>query len=79
MKITDVVMFNGASNLQLGGELFKINFPRLTFMHGVEHTLSLCFNDVSKTPALNHMITDHKAIYNLFGSHIYHKPNYIFK
>ena len=25
------------------------------------------------------MITAHKAIYNLFGSGVYHKPHYIFK
>ena len=48
-------------------------------MRGVEHTVSLFFNDVSKTPVVNQMITAHKAIYNLFGSGIYHKPNSIFK
>ena len=28
---------------------------------------------------MNQIITPHKAIYNLFGSGIYHKPHYIFK
>ena len=36
-------------------------------MCGVEHTVSLFFNDVSKIPVVNQMITDYKAIYNLFG------------
>ena len=36
-------------------------------------------NDVSKIPVLNQMITSHKAVYNLFGSGIYHKPHNIFK
>ena len=48
-------------------------------MCGVEHTVSLFFNDVSKIPVVNEMITAHKAIYNLFGSGIYHKPHSIFK
>ena len=48
-------------------------------MRGVEHTVSLFFNDVSKIPVVNKMITDHKAIYNLFVSGIYKKPHIIFK
>ena len=48
-------------------------------MRGVEHTVSLFFNDVSKIPVVNQMITAHKAINNIFGSGIYHKPHYIFK
>ena len=48
-------------------------------MRGVEHTVSLFFNDVSKIPVVNQIIRAHKAIYNLFGSGIYHKPHSIFK
>ena len=48
-------------------------------MRGVEHTVSLFFNDVSKIPVVNKIITDHKAIYNLFGSGIYNEPHPIFK
>ena len=48
-------------------------------MHGVEHTVSLFFNDVSKIPVVNQIITAHKAIYKLSGSGIYHKPHSIFK
>ena len=40
-------MFDGYYNIQLGGELMKINYPKLTVMIGVEHTVSLFFNDVS--------------------------------
>ena len=78
-SITDVIMFDGASNVQLAGELLKIRYPKITVMCGVEHTVSLFFNDVSKIPVVNQMISAHKAIYNLFGSGIYHKPHYIFK
>ena len=45
--LTDVIMFDGASNVQLGGKLLKLDYPKLTVMRGVEHTLSLFFNDVS--------------------------------
>ena len=76
---TDVVMFDGSSNVQLYGELLKINDPKLSVMCGVEHTVSLFFNDISKIPVVNQMITAHKEIYNLFGSGIYHRPHSIFK
>ena len=48
-------------------------------MRGVEHTVSLFFNDISKIPIVNQMISAHKMIYNIFGSGIYHKPHSIFK
>ena len=72
-------MFDGASNVHLAGELLKIHYPKITVMRGVEHTVSLFFNDVSKIPVVNQTITAHKAIYKLFGSGIYHKPHSIFK
>ena len=78
-QFTDVVMFDGASNVQLAGELLKIRYPKITVMRGVEHTVSLFFNDVSKIPVFNQTIKAHKAVYNLFGSGIYHKPHSILK
>ena len=60
-------------------EDFKVHYPKLTVMRGVEHTVSLFFNYVSKIPILNQMIYVHKIIYNIFGSGIYHKPRSIFK
>ena len=58
--ITYVVMFDGDSNVQLGGELMKSSHPKLTVMRGVEQNLSLFFNDVSKIPIVNQMIATHK-------------------
>ena len=78
-SITDIVMFYGASNINLGCDILKFCYPRISVMCGVEHTVSLFFNDVTKIPVLNQMIPDHKAIYNLFGYGIYHRPHYIFK
>ena len=72
-------MLDGASNVQLAGRLLKVHYPKLTVMRGVEHTVSLFFNDVSKIPILNQMISAHKMIYNIFCSGIYHKPHSIFK
>ena len=72
-------MFDGDSNVQLGGKLLKLHYPKLTVMRGIEHTVSLFFNDISKIPILNQIISAHKMIYNIFGSGIYHKPHSIFK
>ena len=64
--------------MQLAGRLQKVHYPKLTVMGGVEHTVSLFFNDFSKITILNQMISSHKMIYNTFGSGIYHKPHSIF-
>ena len=72
-------MFDGYSKVHLGGKLFKIRYPKITVMYGVEHIVSLFFNDVSKILVVNQIITAHKAILNLFGSGIYYKPHSIFK
>ena len=55
-------MFDGASNVQLAVERFKMNYPKILVMPGAEHTVSLFFKDVSKTPFVNQMIIAHKAI-----------------
>ena len=41
-------VFYGASNVQLGGKLLKVHYPKLTVMRGVEHTVNIllwCFKD----------------------------------
>ena len=78
-SITDVVLFYGSSNVQLAGEMLKMYYSNISFMLGVENTVSLFFNDFSKIPVVKQMITAHKAIYNFFCSGIYHKPHSIFK
>ena len=72
-------MFDGALNVQLVGILLKVQYPKLTVIRGVEHTVSLFFNDVSKIPIVNQMIYAHKMIYNIFGFGRYHKPHSILK
>ena len=79
MFFSEVFKFDGASNIQLGRKLLKLNYPKSTVMHGVEHTVYLFFNDVSKIPVLHQIIAAHKAISNIFGSGIYHKLHSIFE
>ena len=55
-KLSDIVMFDGASNVQLAGRSLEVHYPKLTVMRGVEHTVSLFFNDVSKIPILNKIL-----------------------
>ena len=47
IKISFIVMFDEASNVQLGEKLLNVNFPKLTVMSGIEHKVLLFFNDVS--------------------------------
>ena len=71
-------MFDGASNVQPAGRPFKVHYPKLTVMCGVEHTVLLFFNGVYKIPIVNQMVFAHNTIYNIFGSGIYNKPCSIF-
>ena len=34
-NLTDIVMLDGTSNVQLGGKLLKMHYPMLTVMRGV--------------------------------------------
>ena len=72
-------MFDGHLNVQLDGEMLKIHYPNISVMRGVERTVSLFFNDVSKTRVANKIITAHKEIYNLFGFGLYPKTHYLFR
>ena len=38
-KLTNIIMFDGAFNVQLGGKLLKVHYPNLKVMRGVEHTV----------------------------------------
>ena len=37
--LTDVIMFDGASNVQLVGNYLKVHYPKLIVMRGVEDTV----------------------------------------
>ena len=55
-NLSDIVMFDGALNVELTGIILKVYYPKLTVMSGVEYTASLFFNNVSKVPIVHHMI-----------------------
>ena len=71
-------MFDEASNVKLAGRLMKANYPKLTVMRVVVHTMSLFFNYVLNNSVLNKMFFAHNMIY-IFLVLIYHKPHLIFK
>ena len=75
-------MFDGASNLQLGGEILKIIYPKVSVMRGVEHTVSLFLNDVSEIPVVNQMLGKRmeplyvtRATYQMLGKRM--EPLYV--
>ena len=51
-KLSNIVLFDRDSNFQLGVRLLKVRYPKFTVMRGVEYTVLLFFNDVSKIPIL---------------------------
>lgn len=48
----DIVFFDGGSNFQLAGRIIQAKFPRITVVHGLEHVLSLVFEDIAKIPVV---------------------------
>jgi hypothetical protein len=44
--VVDLVLFNGASNVQKAGKILAIHYPPITVVHCAEHVTSLFFKDV---------------------------------
>lgn len=76
---TDVLFFDGASNVQLAGNLIEVKFPRAITLHGAEHVVSLFFADIFKFPELDALYQIAKRTYNVFGSGAQHAPYAIFQ
>jgi hypothetical protein len=45
-NIVDLIMFDGASNVQLAAKIVARYHPRITVCHGAEHVIALFFVDV---------------------------------
>ena len=45
-KCTDLVIFDGASNVQKAGRLIQAKSPHISVLHVAEHVISLFYNDV---------------------------------
>jgi hypothetical protein len=54
-KLIDLVIFDGASNMQKAGLALGILFPRITCIHGAEHVVSLFFQTFVKQKLETHM------------------------
>ena len=48
----DVIFFDGGSNFQLAGRIIQAKYPRITVVHGLEHVLSLVFEDIAAIPVI---------------------------
>jgi hypothetical protein len=77
--VFDIVYFDGASNVQNGGELLCAEFPGLVCLHGAEHVVSLHFKDIAKLPVVSWLINCHKLLYNAFGSGACHGAHNMFR
>jgi hypothetical protein len=45
---TDIAFFDGGSNFPLAGRIMQAVYPWITVVHGLEHVLSLVFEDIAK-------------------------------
>lgn len=53
MENIDIFFFDGASNVQKGGEILNAIFPRMYSLHGGEHVISLFFSDLPSKAGSN--------------------------
>ncbi len=77
--VVDLVLFDGASNVQNAGKIVSITYPRITVVHGAEHVVLLFFKDIfTKMPVFQCLSQFLKQCRNIFGS-TYRGPHAIFK
>lgn len=76
---TDVVYFDGASNVQKAGKVLEAKNPRITVLHGAEHVISLFYKDLFEIPAMKFLSEITKRTYRVFGSGSRHLPYAIFQ
>jgi hypothetical protein len=48
----DIIFFDGGSNFQLAGKIIEAEFPPVTVVYGLEHVLSLVFEDIANIPVV---------------------------
>ncbi len=78
-KFFDLIMFDGASNVQAAGNVIAEKYPGATVIQGSEHVLSLFCKDVLTLPSINSVIKKYKFIYSIFGNGRCHQPYAWFK
>jgi hypothetical protein len=77
-NVVDLILFDGAANMQKAGRVLATKYKRLTVLHGAEHVMSLFFNDIFKIPEIRIFMKICKIIYKHFGSGSMHGPYSIF-
>lgn len=77
-RCTDLVIFDGASNVQKAGALLQAQFPHISVMHGAEHVISLLYHDIFMLPPFKILKNINRLIYRYFGSGSMHAPYAIF-
>lgn len=75
----DVILFDGASNVQKAGVCLEQLYPRLTTLHGCEHVVSLFCSDLIKKTRIKMLVTIYWKIYAFFGSGSSHMSYALFK
>ena len=78
--VVDAIFFDGASNVQLAGEMIKVQYPRMTVLKGAEHVMNLFFMDcATKIPFIAALVRMYcKSLYPFMGSGGRHKVYSIF-
>ena len=77
--IVDVLIFDGATNVQKAGAIMCARFPRMTCIHGSEHVMGLVFKDTfTKCPEFVQLSNVCKKFRNVFGS-ARHAPTAMFR
>ena len=55
----DLLLFDGATNVQKAGQIMAARYPWLTVIHGADHAISLVFGDLFKK------VTEFKRMVNI--------------
>ena len=77
-KCTDLIIFDGASNVQKAGGRLEARFPHVSVLHGAEHVISLFYHDIFKLRQFEMLKNINRLIYRCFGSGSMHSPYAIF-
>ena len=65
----DLVLFDGARNVQNAGSILAQRYPRITCVHGAEHVVALACSDIfTKIPEYARLANFAKKLRNVFGS-----------
>lgn len=75
--ICDLLIYDGASNVQKSGKVTEAKYPRMTTVHGAEHVIALFFRDLFNLPEIAPLVDVHRLFCNGFGGSR-HKPHAMF-